>query len=319
MPALGTVALVCASTIGVLFFNKPVAPKTTTSTAPTRSPGDIAASPNDTVPETTLVSGEPTEKTPVRVEEAKIANDKPPTPIPDPTAVVGYETKEPKPVVAKVPAAPVSVNAATTMSLTCADGKIIFNGKQDLKFVDNQPSMEITEEGGVKFAHLVFNGTDQSAELPPVSRGQGSLEMIAKLPQTKTSIFLDSNYQRLTLRKNRDGLRWRIAGVQKPATIRNDAKLVDFNKWHHIAITWKSGEDAILYVDGVEHDQYSYIHEQPHFAEYEEVVLGRTRGSSGRFYECRVNKFVVYDQPLSADEIAKLNESVRQTYPFIFR
>ena len=317
VPALGAVALVCASTVGVLFFNKPV---TIETPAANRSPGELAASSKE-IPETTLVSGEPTEKVAIKADETKIVDDKTPTPIPEPKAVIAPEaqTKAFEPVAAAVPVAPVTVNATKTISLTCADGKINFEGKRDLKFVDNQPAMEVTEEGSVKFASLFFNGTDQSAELPTISRAQGSIELVTLMPDRKTAVILDSDFQRLTIRKNRAGLRWRIAATEKQDDIRMIKKPVDFNKWHHIMMTWQDGGDAIIYVDGVEHDRFPYVHAQPHFGEYEKVVLGRTRNFDGRYYESRVNRFVVYDKPIPAEKVSELNQSVRRTYPFIFR
>ena len=316
VPGLGVVALFCASTIGILFINKPPTVSDTPSPSRTRSPGEVAQSTN-AVLDPGPVSGQPGKRTTVKVAETQIVEGATPAPNSEPEQSTAPESAAPD--VATKTAEPESDNAAIMMSLTCTDGKIVFEGKQDLKFVDGQPSMEITEDGGVAFAHLFFNGTDQSVELPPIARAQGTLELVVKMPPRDTCVLLDSSAQRLTVRKNKGGLRWRVGGLRKPAKIRDIDKPVDFRQWHHIAITWKSGDNAILYVDGVEHDRYAYVHEQPRSSIYKRIVLGRTRGSSGRFHECRVNKFVVYDQPLPVEDIAELNQSVRQKYPFIFK
>ncbi len=313
IPATGLVALICISALGFLFMSQP---KTValTNAPPVRSPGEKIepkiVAPAAVPPKVAKVAA--TAKT----ESEKAA----PTP---PPIEQQPEAAKQTVVVQKVPSVPVpesvSVSATSLFSLQCNDGKIEFSGQGRPKFVDSQPSMKVIEEGGVSFAHLFFNGTDQSAELPRIPKETGSLLMVTKLPPRKTSIFLDSSYQRLTLRKNRDGLRWRVGGAQKPAKIRDVEKEVDFNQWHHIVVTWKSGSDAILYVDGVEYDRYPYSNELPQFPNYSDVVLGRTRGPGGRYYECSVHKIAVFDQPIPVEEVAKLSQSVRQTYPFIFK
>lgn len=314
IPVTGLVALSCISALGFLYVSQP---KTVASNdrPPAHSPGEkveskLAAA--TTVPKVAKVAAE-SKTEPKEASPAAPPVEKQPA----------FEPASQTVVVQKVPSVPaletVSVSATSLFSLQCEDGKIKFSGQVDPRFVDNQPSLETTEEGGVSFTHLFFNGTDQSAELPRIPKETGSLLMVVKMPTRITSIFFDSSYQRLTLRKNRDGLQWRVGGAQKPAKIRDIGKEVNFNEWHHIVVTWKSGNDAILYVDGVEFDRYAYTNEQPQFPNYEKIVLGRTRGPGGRYYECRVHKFAVFDQPIPMEEVAKLSQSVRQTYPFIFK
>ena len=278
--------MACIATLGYLFINQ--APdNANTSVASTSSEANIAPK----LPKTTSV-----------VEL-----------VPETMALADIE---------KQPASKAGTAGSSTkklISLQCKDGKIFFSGSEDLKFVGNQPSLEVTEDNGVSFSHLVFDGTDQSAELPHIPKQQGSLVIVAKMPSRVTSIFFDSKNQHLTLRKNSRGLRWRVQASQESARIRDVKAKVDFNQWHHIAISWKSGKDAILYVDGQEADRSSYRHELLQSPEYTDVVLGRTRGIGGGFYKCRIHEFTVYNQPLPDKEIADLNQSVRQAYPFIFR
>ncbi|QEG22151.1 LamG-like jellyroll fold domain-containing protein [Mariniblastus fucicola] len=355
VPAVFAIFLACAGTLAYLYFSKPA---TVAKVPSDRTPNENVESslaeqdpllnddqpknyPTENLTTTTegLVDAESAKEPSSEPAAAESGSQSDPQTSASPADVVAAEPEpkeagdatgpenslsDPSTTSSATPPAPstpieVTLNAKTIVSLVCDDGKISFSGPTELKFVDSQPTLQVTEESGVKFAHLLFDGMDQSAELPPVSRSQGSLEMVAKLPSQNTSIFLDSNYQRLTLRKNRDGLRWRVAGVQKPDKIRDVSKPVDFDQWHHIVVTWKSGGAAILYVDGIEYDRFNYIHEQPHFAEYEDVVLGRTRGPNSRFYECRIHRYKVFDQPIPAADVAKLNQAIRQTYPFIFR
>jgi len=310
VPAVCAIAMVCAMTIGVLFLNKPA---------------DVASNPEPS----NVVKVEQTKSPKVestRVESQVAMASLTPQPKSDPKSdpkPKARKTRDAQKVAEKKTApkvvTPVSIAANTTMSLTCTEGRISFEGDQSLAFVDKQPELEVIEEGGVKFACLVFDGVDTSAEVSNISRAQGSIEIVALMPDRKTSVILDSKFQRLTLRKNRDGLRWRMGGKRKPETIRLIENPVNFNQWHHVMITWKNGEDAIVYIDGVEQDRYPYVHEQPRFREFEKVVLGRTRSPNGTFYESRVNKLVVYDQPISSEKVSQLNQAVRQTYPFIFK
>lgn len=315
VPAVGAIALLCAATISVLFLNKPAT---------------VTSNPEPS----NLVEAEQT-KSP-KVESARVESQMMMASLaPDPKSVA-ETVSEPAPVAETKTAAktkpaavtktaakvvtPVSIAANITMSLTCTEDRILFEGDQNLAFVDKQPELEVTRDGDVKFACLVFDGVDTSAELSKIARDQGSLEIVTLMPNNrKTCVILDSSKQRLTLRKNRDGLRWRLGGKKKSETIRLIENPINFRQWHHVMITWKNGEDAIIYVDGVEQDRYPYVQEQPHVGNFHKVVLGRTRAPAGRFYTSRVNKLVVYDQPIASEKVALLNQAVRQTYPFIFK
>ena len=284
VPAVGVLFVICAATIGVLFFtqsNTASEPVTQTSSPAKKTKSKKAAS-----------SAPPKEKTPVAKKKRR---------------------QSPKKNAAVTNSAP---TGGKTMSLTCADGKILFEGKRDLQFPDNQPTVEVTEGD---FACVYFNGVDESAQLPPVSRSKGSLELVVRMPSRRGCTVLDSSFQRLTLRKSRDQLEWAIVGGQNKDSVRQIEKRFNFKPWFHIMMTWKSGEDAILYVDGVEVDRFAYVHEQPHLAEFEKVVLGKSLGTGKKFFESRVYRMIVYDQVLPAAKVSELNQSLRKSHPFIFK
>jgi hypothetical protein len=212
----------------------------------------------------------------------------------------------------------VALEAKPVYSLRIADGEIVLAGQGELAFDSKRPSIENTKGSSSSFPHLLFDGSEQAIELPPIQKTQGSIIVTVKVPEFKTSIFFDSSYQRLTLRKNAGGIRWRIEGGTRQNKIRNVAKDFDPAKWHHVVMTWHADKEAVLFVDGVEFDRYPYVNEQPQFPSYEKVIIGKTRGPNGNHYECKIGELTVYDAPISADNVAKLHTSLREKYPFIF-
>ena len=324
VPMLGVVLLGCVSTLGVLFAIQPKMKSSRNSENrfvdghPDSIQKRLAEKPesNKTEPDNPEQL-----KTNLVVETKTIPASESLT---DRTALtpVASPTNPASPVASKAStgaSSSITVSAKTLTSLNCVDGKIHFAGDIDLNFVDSQPSFETTEEGGVKFEHLYFGGTDQSVELPDVSKDAGSIELVCKMPARETSVVLDSNFQRLTVRKNKDGFRWRIDAKKKTTKIQLSPAQVDYDRWQHVVITWSDGSEAILYVNGVEQDRMDYVNEQPEFANFQKIVVGRTRGPNGRFYESRVHRYTVFDQPLTAAEIAGQYNAIKNSFPFIFQ
>lgn len=101
-------------------------------------------------------------------------------------------------------------------------------------------------------------------------------------------------------------------------SIREPDPPFDASKWHHIAMTWKNDGDAVLYVDGVEHDRYDYVTDLPGFPDFDKVIMGRWRGPGQRYYPSKIHQLTVYDGPLSADNVDSLSSNLRAKYPFIF-
>ncbi len=321
VPALGFVAFACASTLAVLFAIRPIAKDTSASrgkaTPPKTANLDVAVDDKTATP--SKKARQP--KNVVEVENAKPAQGPQQS---QPSVASLPKEKNPQakgPPKAPTVGVPQVMNSAaglsgTLTSLRCIDGNIEFFGTPDIQFADQSPQIE--KNGKSKFERLTFNGQNQAIELPDIPKGRGTLEIVAKLPESATSILLDSSFQRLTLRKNRDGMRWRIAATKKQDKIRLSQTPVDFSKWHHYVITWESGSDAILFVDGVEHDRCSYVDEQPQFPNFQKIIVGKTRGPNGNFYRSKVHRYSVLDRVLSANEVAALNKELTETFPAFF-
>jgi len=348
VPAVGVVAAACALTIGTLYAIQPKPDATATAkvtvagrkmddlpevaqTTPVEVsiPAVVAKSPEPaskiasvaevkTETETETETQTATQALDVNREEVPAVPSEPITQPAKPTQTAADSPAAEAPANSASDAA-VPLSANTVTSLTCIDGTIQYQGAIELNFAEKQPAFESMEEGGVKFQYLSFNGSDQSAELPDLSKETGSLELVCKMPASSTSIVLDSSFQRLTLRKNREGFRWRIDAKRKTNKIKLSPAKLDYDQWHHVVITWSSSKGAVLYVDGAEQDRMDYVNEQPQFANFEKIVLGRTRGPNGRFYESQVHRYTVFDQPLNPDEIAAQFKQLKKSFSFIFK
>lgn len=329
VPATGCVALICTCVIGYLSFfgSPPTNPSSAevTETLPANKPNDASSNeltlPNQTAkaPVATL-DAQPNSETEIEIasqEVAKPADSK----IDDTTNLITASNSAQRDAVPKVVPAVVKetgIASAPLMSLTVVDGKIRFTGAHELAFDSQQPSIEKTSSNESSFEHLSFNGVDQAIELPSIPKSQGSVVIVVKFPTYRTSIVFDTDFQRLTLRKNRTGIRWRVAGARKTISIREPEKPFDAAKWHHVAMTWINGGSAVLYVDGVEYDRYDYVTDVPNSPDFEKVVIGRWRGPGERYYPSQIHELMVYESQLSADNVAALHSNLVATYPFIF-
>ena len=304
VPLLGVVAIACASTLGVLFA---IRPPLTTQPSQEKRVADVnerAAPKENQQPTTNTEADSPAE--PDR-------NIKTVTNVPVIHTPPGNREINPVSLSAAAP------KANVLASLHCAGGKIHFEGSSELNFVSQQPSFKTTEEGSNSFEFLSFNGADQSIELPDVLKKSGSIELVCKMPGNGSSIVLDNSFQRLTIRKNNKGFRWRIDANKKTNKIKLSPGKVDFSQWQHVVITWSETTDAILYMNGIEQDRMAYENEQPHFANFEKMVLGKTRGPDGRFFESEVHRYKVFDQPMTSAEIVAQYDELKSSFPFIFK
>ena len=172
---------------------------------------------------------------------------------------------------------------------------------------------------GSNEAWLAFDGISQAVEIPPILKKQGTISLVVKMPGEKaTSIFFDSTLQRLTLRKNDKGLRWRVAAGRKPVKIRLLNQQVDFERWHHLVISWLDGGQAILYLDGIIADRYAYANEQPQSPNFSKVVLGKTRAPNGNHYPCKIAELTIFGAAKSPEEIAALHQKIVTKHPSLF-
>ena len=308
VPLLGFVFLACVVTLIILY-----------ATRPTKKTG----LPKDNKVVAAKVAEEPKKKNAAQKKQRQKKRAAPKEPSkrepseakPAPTAAKANAPLTPAMI--ETMATPlVTVEGANTItSLVCTGGKIHYLGDGELRFVEKQPALK----GGQNFGYLDFKAQNDSVELPDVPKDHGSIEIVVNMPARNSSVVLDSHFQRFTLRKNKDGLRWRIAGTNKQAPIRLSKTKINFKKWHHVVITWQNGGKAILYVNGAEHDSFPYRDEQPHFKTFKKVVLGRIRSPKGRYYASAVHRYNVFDEALSVEEVVKLNTEMRDKYPVVFK
>lgn len=215
----------------------------------------------------------------------------------------------------------------TTVTSTTVSGQSVFEWSVEngnVKFAGPNFDLgssvgSIQTEGDAGFAFVQFDGTNQHVLLPPVPQTNGSLVVTARMSARRSVILIDSAQERLTIRKNVGGIRWRLGGATKQGSIRNVATSFDDQQWHHFAITWNDGGQAIFYVDGQPVDQFDYVHDNKRFTAFTNVHLSRNAERERKCFPSDVHEVRVFDSPLSSDDVAKMFADKKATFAGIFQ
>lgn len=324
VPATGAVAIACCGTLLWMAFSTPQTKSSAnvSDETPRTSETTTAAVAANKPPVTPDERPEKKQTEPAKKKREKTAGPK------TPAVVKNQPADHQSAAIASAIPAPVrSIDFAAAglpdpvFWLTCEDNAIRFDGPKPIKFESQSPVVTQKQIDSEVMQCIAFNGINQSINLPDLPKSSGSISVTALVTNFKNCIFLDSDSQNLTLRKNRMGLRWRVISKKWSSKIRETQPKFDPEKWHHIVITWQDGSDAVLYVDGVEFDRYSYLNKSSDPPSFSGVVLGQTRGKGylgNKFYESWIGDVHFFDQPLDENNVKSLNGAIRQQHPSFF-
>lgn len=163
---------------------------------------------------------------------------------------------------------------------------------------------------GVLGAALRLDGRDDCLRVPEglLQGAAGTISLWFRAPAVTGTQFLlssASNSARLQL-VLRDG---RLAGGYAPPADREPLQtdeLLRAETWHHLAVSWQSGGEVLLYLDGRPAGR------QPagQLPDPAGLLIGRD-AASGRCSALDVDEIRLYARPLSADEVAALASVAR--------
>lgn len=207
---------------------------------------------------------------------------------------------------------PVKQNAK--YELTIANGNIRLGG-EDFDIGSALPSYEKYDSG---FEYLHFNGVDQHLLVPPVPQEVGTLIVTAKTDARQSVVVIDSSQERLTIRKNRGGIRWRIAGSANKGPIRDVDVPFDETRWHHYVLTWQADAKAIFYMDGVQIDEFDYKHENKKFRFFNDVNVSRNAMRDKKFFPSDVQEVRVFNTVIPKNEVEAMFAEKKAKFSDVF-
>lgn len=316
IPAVLGVASLCAVSLAAIYFTRPAPAQVETATDDREHYNKPIVVPNQPKVDQQVNAQAPPPKEP------------PSKPIDPPGDKTPVNDATPPPVANNAPPANPPANNAPAetaqTSLSVVDslyGVTVSGGKFRLGGLNHNlgnAAPQIEKYDGSSFEYLRFNGVDQNLSLPDVPETNGSFVVTARMSARQSVILLDSNQGRLTIRKNRTGIRWKIGGRTKPGPIRNVDKPFDDQQWHQIVMTWQDNGPAVLYVDGVAVDQFDYIHENKRFRDFTAVSLSREAAWDKKFSPSEVQEILVFNFALPPARVSKMFAEKKAAFPNVF-
>ncbi|MDV7350877.1 LamG domain-containing protein [Halorubrum distributum] len=187
----------------------------------------------------------------------------------------------------------VGTNDGTVEGVSSVDGKVgnagAFDGSDDYVGIPDDPSLDLTES--LSLAAWVKPASGQEGYERIISRekaGGGNRQYNIGLDQSATEprTVVDTTAE--------DGVE--VSG----------AISVTDGKWHHVAMTFESGDAVRLYLDGGKVDETSVGAGDTLVSRSSQVVLGAPAQLTKLFFEGRIDDARIYDRALSETEVSDL-------------
>ena len=187
----------------------------------------------------------------------------------------------------------IGTNDGTVEGVTSVDGKVgeagSFDGSDDYVGIPDDPSLDLTES--LSLAAWVKPASGQEGYERIISReqsGVGNRQYNIGLDQSATEprTVVDT--------ADEDGLE-----VSGTISVADDA-------WHHVVMTFESGDAVRLYLDGSEVDETTVAAGDTLVSRSSQVALGAPAQLNRLFFEGRIDDARIYGRALSGSEVTAL-------------